>query len=255
MAELTWAQRAEWCLATLVAVAAATALPLSTGYMGWSWDALNHHIYLGLLAEQPRWDLDVLAASFQGYQFPYLYWPVYRISLLDLPGAWAGALWAAFQVSWLAPPVWLISHRLLPSDVSGLQATALRLAGCALAGASTVVIASVETTANDLLASVPLLWAVAVGLGPNQHTRQAWACGALWGASVAFKLSNGLAIIWLALWAFQPSPTLPRWARPWRIAAGAALGFVLTYAPWGWQLWKAMGNPFHPLLGHLFGAV
>ena len=213
MAGLTGAERTEWGLLTLLAAVAAAALPLSTGYMGWSWDALNHHIYLGLLAEQPRWHLDVLAASFQGYQFPYLYWPVYRLSLLDLPGAWAGALWSAFQAVWLMPPVWLIAHRLLPSEVSGLQASMLRVGGCLLASASTVIVASIETTANDLLASVPLLWAIAAGLSPRSGPRQAWACGALWGVSVAFKLSNGLAILWLALWAWHTQPPHLRWGR------------------------------------------
>lgn len=50
------------------------SIPLFLGEIGISWDALNHHIYLGWTAGRPRFDLDFLAASYQSYQFPYLYW-------------------------------------------------------------------------------------------------------------------------------------------------------------------------------------
>lgn len=252
MAALTRAERAEWCAWTLLAGALAAALAGSTGYLGLSWDALNHHIYLGLLAEQPRWDLDVLAASFQGYQYPYLYWPIYRLSLLDVSGSWAAVLWASFQALCLMPPVWLMAHRLLPAGTPGWPAIGWRAAACALALSSGVLLASIETTANDLLSSVPLLWAIALGLGGTSPLRAA-ACAALLGASIAFKWSNGLAIIWLPIWAWQSGALHWAWARLWQVLAGAAAGFVLTYAPWGWQLWRAMGNPFYPLFGFLFG--
>ena len=73
---MTRAEVGELLLLTLAAAVVAAAVPLCTGYMALSWDALNHHIYLGFIAENPRWHLDVLPASVQTYQFPYLYWPV-----------------------------------------------------------------------------------------------------------------------------------------------------------------------------------
>ena len=60
---------------------ALAATGIALGHIGLSWDALNHHIYLGWTAEQPRFDRDYLAALYQGYLFPYLYWPAYKLAV------------------------------------------------------------------------------------------------------------------------------------------------------------------------------
>jgi hypothetical protein len=250
---------AELCLLTLLVAAAAAAMPLSAGYLAWSWDALNHHIYLGQVAESPsRLQLDVVAAGSQSYQYPYLYWPIYRLSLLDSGGATAGAVWAAFQAALLLPPIWLLSLRLLPTREGLLIGAAERVVACTFAFLSTIVLMGLETTTNDLLAAVPLLWAFAVvAAWPPTDERAAWAAG-LWGASAAFKLSNAIFLPLLLLWWWMPaSPlrALPSWRRGAAIAGGAALGFGLTYAPWGWQLWRLTGNPIHPYLAPLFSAA
>lgn len=238
---------------TAVAAALAAAVPLHAGLWSWSWDGLNHHVYLGYISEAPRWHLDVLAASTQSYQYPYLYWPVYRLSLLDVGGAVAGALWGAALAALLIPPVWLASRHLLPARGTALQATFERAAACALAASSGLVLAAIGTTANDPLSIVPLLWALALMAAPVVDDRRAaWAAG-LWGVSVAFKLSNGLALPLLLLWWWTPArPWLPLRRGIW-MAVAAAGGFTLAYAPWGWQLWRVTGNPFYPLFGQIFG--
>jgi hypothetical protein len=252
--------RAHWLellAVTMLSAAVVAALPLQAGVWGWSWDALNHHVYLGLISETPRWHLDVTAASVQGWQYPYLYWPVYRLTLLPVHGAVAGALWAAFLCALLVPPIWLTSMRLLPladnTRTGAAQAVFERSAACALALMSLVVLSSVGTTANDPLAAVPLLWAVAVMALPAPSDRRAAAAAALWGVSSAFKLSNALAIPLLLIWWWRG----PGWPLPLRrglaIAAGALAGFALAYAPWGWQLWQHTGNPFYPFFQRLFG--
>jgi hypothetical protein len=254
-------KRAHWVellgITTLCAALAA-ALPLHAGVWGWSWDALNHHVYLGLISESPRWHLDVTPASGQSWQYPYLYWPVYRLSLLPLHGAVLGALWGAFLCILIVPPVWLISLRLLAvarqaEDVS-VQAIFERGAACALSLLSLVVLSSLGTTANDPLATVPLLWALALMAAPMPSNRSAAAAAALWGISSAFKLSNALAIPLLLVWWWRG----PGWPFALRrgigIGAGAGVGFALAYAPWGWQLWHQMGNPFYPFFQSLFGA-
>lgn len=244
----------EVSLLTVLAAAAAAALVLDAGYMGWSWDALNHHIYLGLAAESPRFQLDVLAAGSQSYQYPYLYWPVYRLSLLDAPGAWVGAVWAALQMALLVPPVWLISLRVLPVRENVLFAVTERTVACGLAFMSTIVLAGLETTANDLLAAVPLLWALAVMAGDPETDLRASIAAGLWGVSAAFKLSNAIYLPLLFLWwwdAGQRRLSARRWLA---MASGACVGFGVLYAPWGWQLWKLTGNPFHPFLAPIFGS-
>lgn len=242
--------RRHWLeLAALTALASLLAAGsiASEGEWSWSWDALNHHIYLGLIAQSPRWHLDVLAASVQGYQYPYLYWPVYWLSTLPISGATAGALWAAFQAAMLLPPVWLASYHLLPQQGRPGQAVFERVAACALAFSSIVVLAGMGTTSNDPMASVPLVWACALMCAPGEISdrRAAWAA-ALWGLSTAFKFSHGLALPLLFLWWWRGSRPGLDGRRGLRMALAASVGFSLAYAPWGWQLWRQTGNPLYP---------
>lgn len=255
---MTRAQWAELVGVTALCAALVAALPLHAGVWGWSWDALNHHIYLGLISESPRWHLDVTAASVQGWQYPYLYWPVYRLALLPLDGAVAGALWSAFLCTLIVPPIWVTSLRLLPRvdmrPTGAVQSAFERSAACVLALLSLVVLSSLGTTANDPLAAVPLLWALALMAAPVASDRRAAAAAALWGISCAFKLSNALAIPLLLVWWWCG----PGWPLPLRrglgLALGALAGFALAYAPWGWQLWQQTGNPFYPFFQRFLGA-
>ncbi len=244
----------EAALVTLLAAMACACMPLYAGVWAFSWDALNHHVYLGLVAEQSRWHLDVRAANSQTYQYPYLYWPVYRLSMLEIDGAWAGALWSAALAALIVPPVWLASWHLLPRQGSHAQALFERVMAVALALCSIVVLAALNTTANDPLAAVPLLWAVALMCASQPTATRAALAAALLGVAIAFKLSHVLALPLLAVWWWQARST----AKPLRLVAtlggSCALGYAAAYAPWGWQLWRHMGNPFHPVLPSLFGA-
>jgi hypothetical protein len=242
----------ELLVVTAVAAAAVAAIPLQAGVWGWSWDALNHHVYLGLISESPRWHLDVLAASSQGWQYPYLYWPVYRLAELPIDGATAGALWAALLVALMVPPVWLLSLRLLPQQGSWFQAVFERSAATALALGSVVVLSALGTTANDPLAAVPLLWALAIMALPDTSDRRAAAAAALWGVSVAFKLTAVLAAPLLLVWWWRRTGWRAQLARGLAMALAAGLGFSLAHAPWGWQLWQQTGDPVYPFLSGWF---
>lgn len=236
---------------TLLAAAAAAGLQWAGGpaggAWGWTWDALNHHVYLGLIAEHPRWDRDVLAASYQSYQHPYLYWPVYRIAMLSGDGRVFAAAWTAAQAAMLLPPVWLASlHLLQRPGVPAWEAAALRALACFLAGLNGVVLLGLQPSSNDIMAALPMLWGVALHLGcPASDRRAAWA-GALWGVSVSLKLSNGLMLPLLLFWAWHPARPHLRWRRALGVGLAALIGFALAWAPWGVQLWHATGNPFYP---------
>jgi hypothetical protein len=248
--------RAAWIellLVTCVAAVLAAAIPLYAGQWSWSWDALNHHVYLGYIAEQPRWHLDVMAASVQSWQYPYLYWPVYRLSQLNISGAAAGAIWGAGLAMLLTPPVWVMSWKLLQSSTEPKwQLVFDRVAACVLAGSSVVVISAVNTTSNDPLAAVPLLWALALMAGGKQSTPVVSWAGALLGASIALKLSHILALPLLLVWAWSGKGLRATGGRALALGLATLAGYTVVYLPWGWQLWRVTGSAFHPLIPGAF---
>lgn len=236
----------------LVSWAVFVSVPLSLGEIGLSWDAFNHHIYLGWTADHPRFDRDFLAASYQAYQFPYLYWPVYKLSTSGLSGAWAGAVLAS--LSWLAvPPVWMMARSCMPGrqwfDIL------MRVLAVGLGCLSILVLSLLDSTANDLLAAVPFVWALAFALDARADSRFGepsashliLSSGLLAGVSVAFKLSNGpLAILLPGVWILSGSGLKARALKVVLGSIATVSGFALAYGYWGWELWIHFGNPVYP---------
>lgn len=253
-----------WELATVVLLAAIgfSAIPLVLGEIGISWDALNHHIYLGWTAERPRFDRDFLAASYQSYQYPYLYWPVYKLSTLGLFGAQAGVVLALLHLV-AVPPVWMVARTCMPGG--GAFGIFMRIMAVALAFMTGIVLSLFDSTSNDLLAAAPLVWAIAFALEPWSPIQPIWLTrqravllsGVCGGIAVAFKLSNGpLAVLLPLLWVCLPVGSW--WLRARMVLLGCAAtlaGFVVAYAPWGWQLWRHFGNPIYPFDFEWFQAL
>lgn len=251
--------RWEGLLVCLLTVAFFVSVPLAQGELGLSSDALNHHIYLGWTAQQHRLDLDFVAAGYQAYTFPYLYWPLYRMADAGWSGVAVGMTLAALQGVLVAPPVWLLARTCMPGAT--WFDLAMRVLGVALAFLTGVALSVLDSTMNDLLAAAPLLWAVALAVqamptAGSDGRPARWLVllsGLCAGAAVAAKLSNGpLAILMPGLW----------WlcGRNWRtrvmaVALGCAatlLAFAALYGYWGWLLWRHFGNPIFPFHHHWF---
>jgi len=235
------------CVANVTVLCLISAvLAWSAGSFGLSWDALNHHVYLGLIAESPRWHSDIAAAASQSYQYPYIYWPFYRLTQSGLSGNAAAVIWSVLQTLCIAPPVWLVSAHLLGSTRDDWEARVLRVIGCCLGFASILVLAAVTGSANDLLAAAPLLWAIALALVPTLTRAGLIVSGILAGMSLAFKFSNALCMPIYLLALVRPELRYENVRR--LLAAGIMIiiGFVAAYSPWGWQLWQQFGNPFYP---------
>jgi hypothetical protein len=253
------AARAEpWIVWALGAIAFA-AVPVALGGIGISWDGLNHHFYLGWVAQQPRFDQDIAAASYQAFQFPYLYWPAYRMAVDGASGVTAGIVLALLQ-SLAVPPTWLVARACCPGD-EWLD-RALRWFGVVLAFLGGVSLSLLDSTSNDMLASIPLLWAVALAfvaadVNPGQPRRVAtWTLlsGACAGVAVACKLSNGPLVLVLPLaWVMAPGSGAQRLQRVVLAGLAAVGGFLLAYGYWGWQLWLHTGNPIYPFYDGAFG--
>lgn len=247
-----WLIRHELSLVVLLAALALGAIPVVLGHIGLSWDALNHHVYLGWTAEHNRFDRDYLAASYQAYTFPYLYWPVYRLALGGASGVTAGIALAMIHVT-AVPALWLLARACAPGE--GWYHVAMRWLAVVLAFASGVVLSFFDSTANDLMAAIPLVWAVALAFQPWDHHHPRWLTpqravlmsAFFAGVSVAFKLSNGpLAVLLPLIWIMHGVGLRARLVLVIQAGFLGALGFLLTYGYWGAQLWAHFGNPIYP---------
>jgi hypothetical protein len=245
----------------LLAWGAFVSIPMSLGAIGLSWDALNHHIYLGWTAEHPRFDRDFLAASYQSYQFPYLYWPVYKLATSGWSGAWAGVVLATLHLV-AVPPVWMLARVCMPGR-TGFD-VAMRLLAVVLAFMTGVVLSLFDSTSNDLMAAAPLVWALALAMEPMDKARPAWLTpqravvlsGLFAGVAVACKLSNGpLAILLPALWLLSTSTMQRRLIHALLGSLTTLAGYVLVYGYWGSLLWSNFGNPIYPFYDGWFAPV
>lgn len=253
-----WVLRHEGWVVYLLGAAAFAAIPLSLGYLGLSWDAVNHHIYLGWVAERPRFDRDHVAAGYQAYQFPYLYWPFFKLAMAGVSGAVAGLVLALLH-SLAIPAVWRIARTTIPG--ADLFHAGMRTLAVVLAFLTGAVLSLFDSTSNDLLAAIPLLWAYALGLAAvEQHEDLAWrgviASGVLAGIAVACKLSNGLLAIALPwLWLAAPGMWWTRVRRGFLAGLALLASFALCYGYWGWQLWTHFGNPIYPFSDSSFAPL
>jgi len=249
-----WVLQHEGWLIFLLGTLAFVAIPLSIGSVGISWDTVNHHIYLGWMADHPRFDRDYLAASYQSYQYPYLYWPIYKLAMAGASGMTAGIVIALMHATAI-PATWLIARACIPGedwfDVA-MRGTAVLLAF--MAGA---VLSMFDVTSNDLVAATPLIWAYALALRPVSRPGSSlmWvaASGVLAGLSVAFKLSNGfMALAMPILWLWPAGSVAARIGRCVLAGACVIASFIAFYGYWGWELWSHYGNPIYPLYDGVF---
>lgn len=253
-----WLLRWEGWWVWALGAAAFAAVPVLRGGLGISWDGLNHHFYLGWTAESPRFDRDFWAASSQSYQFPYLYWPMFRLAMAGASGVVAGVALALLQ-SLAIPPAWMVARRLCPGD--RWDDLLVRVLAVTLAFLTGVPLVMLEVTSNDLMSAIPFLWAVALAMpsrdpGASHAPGQLALSGLLAGASVAFKLSNGpLVLALLVLWAAGGNGIGPALRRVLLAGIFTLVGTALVYGVWGWQLWHHFGNPIYPLYDEAFESL
>lgn len=244
----------ELLLVWLLGVCVFVSAPIFHGGLSLSSDALNHHFYLGWMAHNQRLLLDFMPASYQSYQAPYLYWPLYQLASNGASGLTAGIVLAILATAAI-PPVWIISKWCIPGD-TGFDVL-MRLAAIILSFMSSIVLLQLTTTSNDLFAAIPLLWAIALAKDTSKAdtppSLRTALSGFLAGIAVAVKLSNApLAIVLPIVW-FQGGHTLTRQARM-LVLGGLSMmsGFFAGYGYWGMLLWERFGNPIFPLYDHWF---
>jgi len=255
-ASLTQAGPAELALVVALAWLALIAIPIGWAPMGLSWDALNHHIYLGWTADRLRLDEDFLAAGYQSLTYPYLYWPVYKLAAAGAGPVVAGVVLTTLHVV-SVPAVWMVARACMPG--TALIDAAMRSMAVLLAFLTGVVLSMLDSTSNDMLAAAPMIWAIALAveaLRPGREParrRLLIGSGLLAGVSVAFKLSNGpIAILMPVLWIFAGSAMRERLALTALACMSTLAGCILAYGYWGVQLWTRFGNPVYPFYDAVF---
>ena len=233
-------------------------IPVLGGGVGLSWDAINHHIYLGWIADRTRFDLDFWAAATQSFQYPYLYWPAYKLYSVGADAIEAGIVLAAIQCA-CVPAVWMLARVCVPEY--SWFGTSMRAIAMAMAFASSVVLSMFNTTANDLLSAIPMLWGIALAsmifkIDDKKNQKIFWRyflAGAFCGVSVAFKLSNGpFAVLVPLLFLLKREGGRVNFVGPFVTYVAVLVGFGLAYAPWGWPLATRFGNPVFPMFTSLF---
>ncbi|MDB5749669.1 MAG: hypothetical protein JWP65_90 [Ramlibacter sp.] len=253
--------RHEMLLVLLLTAVGFGSIPMLHQAMELSWDGLNHHIYLGWTAGEHRFGHDFLAASYQSLQYPYLYWPAYKLAALGASGLVAGLVLAAVQAV-IAIPAWLLARVCMPGAT--VFDAAMRMAAVLLALMTSVILLLLNTTSNDVLGAIPMLWAIALAATPHDAATPAWLTvrravllsGVAAGAAVAGKLSNGpIAILLPLLWLLASSGLLARARLAVLGSVATLLSFFACYGYWGWLLWKYFGNPVYPLYDGYFAAV
>lgn len=244
----------ELVLVWLIGVCVFVSAPVFHGGLALSSDALNHHFYLGWVAQSQRLSIDFMAASYQSYQAPYLYWPLYQLASNGSSGITAGAVLAIIATATI-PPVWIFSKWCIPGDTA--FDAVMRLAAIVLSFMSSIVLLQLTTTSNDLFAAIPLLWAMALAKDTSGTEEPAgWRTGVsglLAGLAVAVKLSNApLAIVLPIIW-WNGGTAVGKNARMLVLGGlSMAAGFVAGYGYWGLLLWERFGNPIFPLYDHWF---
>lgn len=224
------------------------SIPIYGNGIALSWDAFNHHLYLGWAADGHRLDRDFWAAASQSYQYPYLFWPAYKLMALGVSGPIAGVVLCTINAL-VIPPLWGVSRHLIDGDLWIDRAT--RLMVVTLAITSPLAVSVLPTTSSDISSAMPLMWAIALLLPKDASRTMVFLGGALAGVSIAFKLSNAPIAVALPLLLLQsPAPWRNRVTRLALFTAAGLVGYVCAYLPWGLQLQHAYGSiyyPIHPL--------
>ena len=210
-----------------------------------NWDSAQYHGYLGWAFWGDRLSIDLMAAGFQSYQTPYLYFPFHFLIDIGASPKITVLVFALIHSSNVALVV-LIARRLAP------EAGWLLFLHCGLLTFLTpVFLAGLGTSLGDSMATIPMLAAIYALLGEDY--RKLYVSGGLAGLSVALKFTLAPFVVLVAILLLYTGRGARGWFKNNLIFGSCALGvFTVFYLPWGVRLYEQFGNPFFPLFNDFF---
>ena len=129
------------------------------------------------------------------------------------------------------------------------------LCATVLAFMNPVLLQQIGSSFADITTTVLVLggWLLLVQAVLRPRTKLVIFAAMLLGIATALKPTNGVyAVAAFFLVAFLPLPFLGRIRNLLYFGATLAASFVLTAAPWSYQLARMFGNPMFPLLNNVF---
>lgn len=210
-----------------------------------NWDSAQYHGYLGWAFWGDRLSKDMMAAGFQAYQTPYLYFPFHFLIHVGASPKITVVVFALIHSSNVVLVI-LIGRRLVP------EAGPLFSLLCGLLTfLAPVFLAGLGTSLGDSIATIPMLAAIYVLLGDDH--RKVYIAGGLAGFSVALKFTLAPFVVLISLLLLKNGKGMWVWLRENLIFGLCALGiFSISYFPWGVRLYEEFGNPFFPLFNNVF---
>ncbi|RYE42071.1 MAG: hypothetical protein EOP24_34195 [Hyphomicrobiales bacterium] len=250
---------------TLIISGVAIAWIVSLGGLALSWDSLNHHFYLGWMAvEGNRLAHDTFAAGSMSCQYPYAYAMLYQLQLSGATGTQA-AIALAVPAFAAIPAVWLIAWTFLPSK--GATPLLQRASWVVLGFASPLWWSLLDTTSNDLVATLPIAWAFALigwrgacQLTPDAVISRRSVCllgwyvlaGALTALALMIKVSSVFAAIGIgALLVGSARDVRSAVMQLVALCGGGVAIALLVWWPWARGVWVTCGSPFYPMLADM----
>lgn len=242
----------------------ATAYALALAFaIGWTlalgqdlhWDAFNYHVYLGFSALNDRMAVDFFAAGPPSYLNPYAFVPLY----LMVASGW-GAIELALAFAVVHAVALALVYEIALVGASGprtRQPQAYALLAMLLAALNPLLLQTLGTTFADLTVGVLVIagWLSIALFMRHGYLSCVILAGMLLGAAAGLKLSNAVFALAGAIALACLGGEWKRRARAvfaFGAASGAALAIVAV--PWALKLWHEFGNPFFPLLNHVFGS-
>lgn len=220
------------------------------------WDLRNYHYYNAWALLHERLGFDLAPAQLQTYHYPFVELPFYWL-VNSIPDPRAVAFLMAVPTGIAAFFLLRMLALLFPFDrdrANGVfwigTAMLIGLTGAAGAAAWGATMNEWPSAALTLAA----LWlCVRATVEGEARRRFAWpAAGVLLGCAVALKLTFGVHALGLLAASLMVGSLRDRLGRLLRVGTAIGLGFAVAYGPWGWILWRELGNPFFPYFNSIF---